>query len=83
MKLEKMEDKQKKYIELFENETGEYILEDLSKYCHIRNTTYNDNPNRMAFNEGKRAVVLHIKSMLRMDIDKLKKAKNKGEVRHG
>ncbi len=53
------------YKELFTTETGKKVLKDLEGRCNYRVTTYVQNDsNGTAFEEGKRAVYLHILNML-------------------
>lgn len=64
------------YEKIFNSEEGKKVLEDLEKNCFVKTTTFPFNqPSALllAFNEGKRAVILHIRTMLEWDIEKLKR----------
>lgn len=48
-----------------ETDNGERVLEDLEKRCNMRSSSYvAGDANATAFEEGKRAVILHIHNML-------------------
>ena len=48
-----------------ETENGERVLEDLEKRCNMHSSSYvAGDANATAFEEGKRAVILHIHNML-------------------
>lgn len=48
-----------------ETTNGERILEDLEKRCNMHSSSYvAGDANATAFEEGKRAVILHIHNML-------------------
>jgi len=48
-----------------ETASGERILEDLEKRCNMHSSSYvAGDANATAFEEGKRAVILHIHNML-------------------
>lgn len=48
-----------------ETANGERILEDLEKRCNMHSSSYvAGDANATAFEEGKRAVILHIHNML-------------------
>jgi hypothetical protein len=53
------------YRATFSSAAGVRVLEDLSKRCFLKYTTFKDfDVNTMVFNEGKRAVFLHIQTMM-------------------
>ena len=57
------------YQKVFCSEQGEEVLKDLiSKYCHYG--TFNKDPNQMYFNEGQRAVIRDILSLVDIDIQR-------------
>jgi hypothetical protein len=48
-----------------ESDNGERVLEDLEKRCNMHSSSYvAGDANATAFEEGKRAVILHIHNML-------------------
>jgi len=60
--IEKIKDM---YRQTFIAENGEKVLEDLEKRCNMHNSSYvAGDANATAFEEGKRAVILHIHNML-------------------
>lgn len=53
------------YKETYSSENGKKVLEDLEKRCNMRNSSYvAGDANATIFEEGKRAVILHIYNML-------------------
>lgn len=47
------------------SDNGERVLEDLEKRCNMHSSSYvAGDANATAFEEGKRAVILHIHNML-------------------
>jgi len=58
------------YRATFSSAAGERVLEDLSRRCFVKTTTFQDfDINAMVNREGKRSVFLHIQTMM----EKLKK----------
>ncbi len=56
------------YKSVFDTDNGQKILKDLEARCNWRSTSYvAGDPNATAFEEGKRAVLLHIHSMMTED----------------
>lgn len=56
------------YNDLFTGEAGKKVLADLEARCNWRTSSYvAGDANATAFEEGKRAVLLHIHNMLRED----------------
>ena len=56
------------YKDLFTSEAGKQVLADLEARCNWRTSSYvAGDANATAFEEGKRAVLLHIHNMLRED----------------
>ena len=54
------------YNDLFTSEAGKQVLRDLEARCNWRSSSYvAGDANATAFEEGKRAVLLHIHNMLR------------------
>jgi len=52
------------YVRTFEGEAGKAVLEDIEARAYIRETSFSPDPQRTAFNEGKRSLVLHIRRIL-------------------
>jgi hypothetical protein len=53
------------YRETFASDNGAKVLGDLEKRCNMRSSSYvAGDANATAFEEGKRAVILHIHNML-------------------
>lgn len=55
------------YARAFEGEAGRAVLADLEARACLRETSFHPDPQRMAFNEGRRSLVLHIRRMLEQD----------------
>ena len=77
--IQKLKSLQQDYHKAFSSNEGKAVLEDLEKVCFMHTTTINDNPQITSFNEGMRAVMLHIKTRMRMDIHKLQKEVSNGQ----
>ena len=61
----------KSYLSTFNCESGKKVLKHLEQHCFVKGTTFNDNPQRLAFNEGQRSIYLHIQTMMQFDFTKL------------
>lgn len=68
--IQEIKERKQLYQNVFESPDGKKVLEEISRYAFVHKTTYNDNPHRMAFNEGQRSILLHIQSMMKIDIDR-------------
>lgn len=78
--INQIKERKQLYLDIFDSDKGKLLLEELSKTLFSKKTTYNDNPQRMAFNEGQRSVLLHIQNMMKVDVDKTIEAiKKQGE----
>lgn len=55
------------YRRMFDTADGKMILKDLAYYCYENDSTYDINPQTMAFNEGRRSVILKIRQVLDTD----------------
>ena len=66
------------YARVFSAEDGKRVLEDLGRLGMARQTTFHPEGLRMAFNEGRRSLVLHIEHMLAKE-----KAERGGPERRG
>ena len=65
------------YKKTFESEEGKRVLADLERVGFFKTTTFVAN-DAMAtiFNEGTRAFLLHIKTVLELDVEALEKMKS-------
>ena len=53
------------YRQTFDSEAGAKVMEDLERRCNMRSLSYvAGDANATAFEEGKRAVILHIHNMM-------------------
>lgn len=52
------------YREVFEGQAGRAVLDDLEARAFVRHTSFSPEPQRAAFNEGRRSLALHIRRML-------------------
>lgn len=59
------------YKEVFGGEAGKTVLHDLMKSTYFLETTFDANPQIAAFNEGRRSLVTHIMSILKIDTKQL------------
>jgi hypothetical protein len=66
--LQKLKDLQQAYNKTFGSEEGQKVLDDLRKVCFNEFTTVNENPYMTHFNEGQRAVLLHINTRIKMNL---------------
>jgi hypothetical protein len=77
--IAEIEQKKRDYSSVFSSETGKRVLADLENTCFINRTTFSAAEGRTLLNEGMRFVVVHIKNMMNMNIELLKKLAQKGE----
>jgi hypothetical protein len=70
---DKLKGRRNDYKKVFETEEGKKVLKDLEKVCMYRSTTFDKDALVMAFQEGLRAVYLHITTVMDMDIEELEK----------
>ncbi len=61
------------YQATFTSAEGEKVLFDMMKAHHMLGSSFCKDPYESAFNEGERAVVLRILSMLKTDVTQLAK----------
>ncbi len=52
------------YARAFEGEAGRLVLADLSRQGFLHETSFSPDPQRAAFNEGRRSLALHIGRMI-------------------
>lgn len=55
------------YAKVFSGPEGQIVLKDLERVGFLNTTSWAENPNRLIFNEGCRAMILHINTMRRVD----------------
>ena len=57
------------WAEVFDvnNPSSQDVLKDLAIYCNFVKSSFNQNPQQMAFNEGARDVFLHILEMAKIE----------------
>ena len=73
---EKLKGIRNDYQQVFSTEEGQRVLKDLEKVCLYRATTFDKDALVMAFQEGLRAVYLHITSIMNLDIEELERIAN-------
>lgn len=66
--MQEITERKQLYQNVFESPDGKKVLEDLSRQAFGKKTTFNENANKMAFNEGQRSIVLHINSIMTIDL---------------
>lgn len=59
------------YKDVFNTEKGKKVLWDLMKASGYTSTNFDDNPYKMAFNEGLRSMVIRIIKFTELDASKL------------
>jgi hypothetical protein len=64
---------QEDYRKVFSTEEGKRVLTHMEQIGFFKTTTFLNDAISMAFNEGNRAFLLHIKTILDMDIETLEK----------
>ena len=74
--IDKIKANRSNYKKVFESEEGLKVLKDLEKVCLYRSTTFDKDSHVMAFQEGLRAVYLHITTIMNMDIEELERIAN-------
>lgn len=55
------------YKRFAETEDGKLILEDLSRFCYAKGSTFTGDANSTFFNEGKRNVYLYMNTVINVD----------------
>jgi hypothetical protein len=55
------------YRKLFDTVDGKTVLSDLEDFGFYHDSTFTGDINCVAFNEGRRSVVLHIRNMMNTD----------------
>ena len=71
--IKKIEEKHNLYKRFFDCDDGREVLAELEKDCYVKGTTFSTEPAVLAYREGMRSVVLHIKTMLTLDTVQLHK----------
>lgn len=71
-----LKERREDYKKTFETEEGKRVLKDLEKICLFKTTTFDKDALTMAFQEGLRAVYLHINTIMNMDIEELERISN-------
>ena len=59
----KTDDLRAAYVRVFSGEDGKRVLDDLGRLGMAKQTTFHPEGLRMAFNEGRRSLVLYIEHM--------------------
>jgi len=59
------------YKAVFCNEKGQAVLWDLMKAAGFASINFDENPYKMAYNEGLRAMVVRILNLTNMDIEEI------------
>ena len=68
------------YQQVFSTEEGKRVIKDLEKVCLFKTTTFSKDALIMAFQEGLRAVFLHINTIMNMDIEELERLANQSNT---
>jgi hypothetical protein len=59
------------YMSIFETEAGKRVMANLQAVGFHKKPTFNENDRLHAYQEGMRAVLLHIETMVTMDLEKM------------
>jgi len=68
--------KQLLYKSVFNSRDGQQVLSDLAVFCHADSSTFNENPYVTAERNGRRAVILHIMSTLKINLNDIGEPSN-------
>lgn len=76
----KLEQMKKDYATVFSTNEGKRVLANLEEVCYIHRTTFPKDAQALtlAFHEGMRYVIVHIRNMAKMDINRLKELIKEG-----
>ena len=77
--IEQLKQLQLDYKTIFESEAGQRVYKALIQKCYGKKTTFDVNERQHAFNEGVRAVLLDIDTMLSLDIEAMEKTQKENE----
>jgi hypothetical protein len=80
--MEKLKQLQLDYQHAFGDEAGKKVLADLGRQCFEKKPTFDKNDRVHAMRDGMRAVLLHIQTMLLLDINELEKQLKERENDH-
>jgi hypothetical protein len=72
--IKALEEKHNLYKRVFESEDGAKVLADIEKDCWIKGSTFSTEALTMAFREGMRCVVLHIKTLVELNTQEMRNA---------
>jgi len=78
--IERLREKHQLYKRFFDSEDGAEVLADLERDCYFKTTTFSTDMAQLAYREGMRCIVLHIKTMLELDPEAMKDAIQKQEA---
>lgn len=72
--VEKLAELRRAYISTFSTDDGKKVLEDLEKHCYENASTFDGDANWCVYREGVRSALLHIRTRMTFDPEKIKKA---------
>ena len=58
--VRKLKDKAQHFMNVFNSDSGQIVLDDLKKFCRYNTSLFHESPLRLAMNEGQRNVLLYI-----------------------
>ncbi len=70
--LQKIESLKKAYASCFGTKSGQEVMKDLEKKLFYHGSTISKEPHMLIFREGQRSALLHIKTMIKFDVKKIK-----------
>lgn len=66
-----LQNRQRAYLDTFDNPVGHKVLRDLAKFCRAHESTFHPDPRVHATLEGRREVWLRIASHMKLDDERL------------
>jgi len=75
--MKNIKKRQAAYRSVFTGAESDKVLLDLARFCRAVETSFDDNPYRMAFQEGRREVFLRIMTYIDYDLRDVSKLINK------
>lgn len=67
--VKELDQRRQAYQATFDSETGKEVLKDLAVFCGAAKSSFDSDPLKMAFREGRREVWLRIKTQLNITED--------------
>jgi hypothetical protein len=75
--IQELKELKQLFQNVFESDDGKKVLANLSNTCFESRTTFHEKLEVMAFREGQRSVILHIKNFMKIDLEKTQELMDK------